>query len=761
MQIIRGVIESIVFRNDENGYTVLALEAEAGYEGQETFFDNELVAVGHLPHVNAGERVELSGDWSTHRDYGEQFKFTQYMVLPPEEADAIEKYLGGGSIKGVRAATARNIVSVFGKNALWIIENQPHRLAEIRGISPARAEQIAASYHEQMGLRTTIMSLQQLGLSVSQSTELCKVYGADTLALLRENPYRLVQELPGIGFRIADGIAQNMGMGAACEQRIAAGLQYSLQWARNEGGHTCLPRDTLLDLASRALCVDFDLVAENLDDLLLKNTLLTTSIDDTDMIFLPQLYQYEAGIAHQLLLLLTHATPIPGFDIAQELSALERETGLLLDAAQRDAIITAFSRGVLVITGGPGTGKTTIINFILRLMHKMGLECVLCAPTGRAAKRLGEATHSDASTIHRLLEYTGEYFLRDDDNPLECDVLIVDEMSMVDVYLMHSLLRATKAGTRLILAGDVDQLPSVGAGNVLRDMIDSQTLPVTRLTQVFRQASLSRIVTNAHRINRGEMPLLDFYEDFAFESIASQEATLERLVGICERKRLGDVYKDLQLLSPTKKGSLGVKNINIRLQQALNPPQKRKNELAQGNHVFREGDKVMQIKNDYNIEWTRPHLQGIESGVGVFNGDMGVIAEIDHDHHTVELLFDDDRTAFYEFKQMANVNLAYCISIHKSQGSEFPIVLMPMFHGPPMLMTRNLLYTAVTRAKRCVVMLGRESAISQMVQNTQERRRHSSLRQCLANVAALFTENPLPPSSKQPDGDDPGDAFTL
>ena len=741
---LRGIIDHIIFRNEENGYTVLEFAAQE-QENAATFSplgDFLITAVGMLPSIAEGENVILHGQWTEHREYGKQFKIQHCEMTIPEDEQAIEKYLAGGFIRGVGTVTARNIVRVFGTDTLWIIENQPHRLAEVKGISMARAEQIAQNYIEHAGTRNTLMQLQQFGLTPQQALTLSKQYGSDTLHILKENPYRIVRDISGIGFHLADQIAQNMGIEFDSVSRIQAGLFYTLQWARNAGGHTCFPGDTLCELASRSLQLPRTHVENVLHNMILANELIVLQVDQAAMVALPALFRQESSCAYKLLSLCTHPSSLPLFDIAQQLAALERESNIILDDMQRNAIMSAFERGVLIITGGPGTGKTTIIHFILSLMDQLDLTCELCAPTGRAAKRMSEATGRTARTIHRLLEYTGQSFMRDESNPLDCDVLVIDEMSMVDTPLFFRLLSAIPEGTRIILAGDADQLPSVGPGNVLKDMINSAMLPVIQLTQVFRQASLSRIVTNAHKINQGEMPLLDFTPDFAFESIQASETILHRILGICQRGKLGDPWADLQILSPTKKGILGVKNLNEQLQDRLNPKREGKDEIIRGQLRFRDGDKVMQIRNDYTIEWTRPGKRETESGIGVFNGDMGTIMQIDFHNQMLQVLFDDERSAFYEFNQLDNLDLAYAISIHKSQGSEFPIVLMPMFMGPPLLMTRNLLYTAVTRARKCVVLIGQKQAIASMTQNVQENKRFSALKHNLWSLCSLFDLEP-------------------
>lgn len=747
MDQIAGVIHSIVFRNDDNGWTVLELLIDEGQQLPLAASPQQkgapsaagiVTAVGTLPGSAEGERVELLGGWTEHREYGTQFKFVSAQTLLPDTLTGIEKYLGSGMIRGVGEATARNIVRTFGMETLDILEKAPWRIAEIKGIGASRAQMIAESYAEQHGLRHVMMALQSFGITANQSVKLYKLYGADCVARIRQNPYQLIDDVDGIGFKTADSIAQNVGIFENSPMRIAAGIRYTLSWARNEG-HTCLPEEKLVSAAADVLGCDLALVEEALSDLILSTELLYKNLGDCSAVFLPYLYRYEAESARKLLELNAYPSQRVHIDLEQELRALEHQLGVSLDESQRQAVFMAFESGVLVITGGPGTGKTTIINFILMLMDKIGLTAELCAPTGRAAKRMSEATGREARTIHRLLEYAhGNAFARDEDNPLDVDCIICDETSMVDAHLIYSLLKAVVSGTRIIFAGDADQLPSVGAGNVLGDMINSGVLPVVRLTEIFRQAKLSRIVVNAHRINRGEPPFLDFTDDFCFEEIYSPDVILKRVAGILERGKLGDPWKDVQVLSPTKKGILGVKNLNMQLQAALNPPNARKPQKQFGDTVFRKGDKVMQIKNNYTIEWTRPTLRGLESGAGVFNGDLGTVMSIDLTTNLVEVLFDDERTAFYDYSQLEELDLAYCVSIHKSQGSEFPVVLLPLAGGPPMLMTRNLLYTAVTRARSRVVIIGRQATVLQMTSNVQERKRYSALAIVLRELSALF-----------------------
>lgn len=745
VSVLRGVVRGIRFRNEENGYTVLDIECGDAAEESDAFSllpPEAHTAVGNLPSIAPGETLELHGVWVEHHEYGPQFKFSRGVPVMPESVDGIEKYLGSGLIDGIGPATAKNIVRAFGDDALRIMEQQPELLATVKGIGRRRAVTIAESFAEKSAARSTVIALQGLGISTGQAVKLFQSYGPDAYALIYENPYRLIEEVEGIGFARADQIAQACGLAENAPERQRAALFYVLQRAQQDGGHTCYPFRKCCEEAAQLLHFDgTEAIEAVLTDMTIEKRVVTQFIGETEMIFLPWLCQQEQACARALLERKRQPVNVDRVRLEQQLAALERESGLQLDEEQRRAVLMAFENGVFVITGGPGTGKTTILNFILRLMEKLEWDTLLCAPTGRAAKRLSEATGAEAATIHRLLGYSGERFECDDSNPLECDALIADEMSMVDVWLFYHLLNAVPPGARLILVGDVDQLPSVGAGNVLGDIIASGALPVVRLTQVFRQGVRSRIIENAHRINAGDMPLLDYTDDFAFQQIGAPNDILRRVVGICAAGKLGDPWTQVQVMAPSKKGILGVTSLNAALQSTLNPPQRDRKEVTNGDRVFRVGDKIMQIKNNYKVEWTRPGLNFGQAGTGVYNGDMGTLMNVYPDDRTVELLFDDERTAFYEFKMLEQIDLAYAISIHKSQGSEFPIVLMPLVDGPPMLYTRNLLYTAVTRARHRVVIIGRQSAIAFMVQNAHERERYSNLCETLTRLNPLFEGN--------------------
>ena len=733
---LTGTVKAIIYRSEDTGFTVLELTNEAG---------EDMTAIGEMPLAGVGERVELTGQWTEHKTYGHQFRAETCKTLAPATLTALKNYLASGLIKGVGESTAQAIVQTFGMETLDVLEKEPARLAEVPGIGQIRAQTIGASYGAQLGLRDIMLGLQKYGVTIGQAMKLYKIYGELCLAKIEENPYRLIDDVEGIGFKTADAIARNGGVEPDAPYRLRAGLKYTLQWARQEG-HTYLPREKLVEVAAGLLQADIAPVERTLTELLLEGQLIQEQLPGEDGIFLPGMFRTEQDCALRLLRLQGQsALDNPFFRPKAQIARLEQQLDITLAPAQRQAVELALKAGALVITGGPGTGKTTILRFVITLLEEMGTEYALCAPTGRAAKRMGEATGRDASTIHRLLEYSyGEGgFGRNAENTLLADVVIVDEMSMVDVPLMAALLRALAPGTRLIMVGDSDQLPSVGPGNVLRDMVDSGQIPVVRLTEIFRQSGRSAIVTNAHRINEGQMPILEGLEDFGFEPMEEQEAVIRRLIALNSGKaaKLGaqEPLQDIQVLAPMKKGPLGVYNLNKRLQEALNPPAHKKKERKYGDVVFREGDKVMQIKNDYRLAWTRslPH-QPPEMGEGVYNGDLGTIMSIDLYEQTLEVLFDDGRSAVYAFSMLEELELAYCISIHKSQGSEFPIVLLPLLGGPPMLLNRNLLYTAVTRARHMVYILGRQSCIQQMVRNNQVKRRYSGLARFLCRQKELL-----------------------
>lgn len=720
---LEAVIEETIFRNEENGYSVV--QAKAGRES--------VTVVGTLPALAPGEQVLLSGSWTAHPQYGKQWKATACEIRKPTTLLGIERYLGSGLIRGVGPSTARLLVQAFGKNTLDVLSEYPERLTEVPGIGKKRAAQLAESFREQYAAREAMVFLQSYGVSPSLAVKISKAYGADAQRKIRENPYRLIDDIDGVGFLTADRIALSLGIPQDSEYRLRSGLKYVLQEAAAGEGHTFLPKPLLLERAARALRVEDGLLAHALDTLLFAREIIALDLDGQEALLLSGFFYAEKEIARYLKLLMGREEKIPEAQILEKIQQFEREHQIQFSENQRRAVSEAVRRGLVVITGGPGTGKTTIINCILWLLGK---DVLLAAPTGRAAKRMSEATGHEAKTLHRLLEFAGDegHFQRDEQNPLDCGCVIVDEMSMVDVFLMRSLLVALKPGTKLILVGDADQLPSVGAGNVLGDILKSGVVPSVRLTDIFRQSEESLIVLNAHRINHGEPPILNRRDsDFFFERRPVPDEAAQAIVGLCARRLPAFLHsdapaRDIQVLAPTKKSGAGVYQLNALLQAALNPPAPWKKEIAYGETVFRTGDKVMHIRNNYQLPWK---ADGGEEGEGVFNGDVGFVSAVDNQDRIVTVRFDDERTVEYDYQQLEELELAYCLSVHKSQGSEFPCVVMPVLGGPPRLLTRNLFYTALTRARKLVVLVGREDAIADMVRNNHIATRYTTLRQRL------------------------------
>ena len=720
---LEAVIENTVFRNEENGYSIM--EARTGRE--------KITVVGALPALGAGEQVMLEGMWVEHPQYGRQWKVTGWEIRKPTTLLGIERYLGSGLIPGIRSATAKLLVQEFGERTLDILSEHPEKLTRVPGIGKKRAQQLSKAFQEQYGAREAMVFLQSYGVSPALAVKISKRYGADAQRKIRENPYRLIDDIEGVGFLTADRIALSLGIPQDSEYRLRAGIKYALQEAAGGEGHTYLPRDTLLERAARGLRVSGELLTHQLDGLLFAREIIALDAEGTEAMLLAPYFYAEKEIARYLKLLMSAAKTAEKSDVSQRVRDFEKKNGIQFSENQRRAVSEAVQRGLLVITGGPGTGKTTIINCILALLSG---SVQLAAPTGRAAKRMSEATGREAKTLHRLLEFSGEEgkFQRDEQNPLDCSCVIVDEMSMVDVFLMRSLLRALKPGTRLIMVGDADQLPSVGAGNVLGDILKSGVIPSVRLTDIFRQSGESLIVVNAHRINHGEAPILNQKgSDFFFERRPFAEDAAQAIVGLCEKRLPAFLHtdfpaRDIQVLSPTKKSGAGVYQLNQLLQAALNPAERSKPEIHYGDTVFRLGDKVMHVKNNYQLPWKND--DGTE-GEGVFNGDVGFISKIDTQDRVVTVRYDDERTVEYEYQQLEELELAYALSVHKSQGSEFPCVVMPVVGGPPRLLTRNLFYTALTRARRLVVLVGREDAIAAMVNNNHIAARYTTLRQRL------------------------------
>ena len=729
---LNGTVKSIIFRNATNGYTVLSLLSN----------DEKTVTtcVGTLPLLNPGDSVIMNGEPSYHARFGSQFKVASYERKAPSSETSIIKYLESGAVRGVGPSMARAIVSTFGLETLNVLENEPERLTEVPGIGKKKAKMISDSFREKKLFRDVLISLEPYGVTVGQAYKMMQTYGELCLAKVQENPYQLIDDIDGIGFLTADKIATHVsGFEQDSLARLMAGTRYCLQQARDERGDMFLPRDLLLQRASALLGASAEQIEETVDWMIDGEDLLTAQFNDVEAVYLPYLLKIEDYTAKKLLLLNESPT--------RELWDLQKwqsRTGLELSQEQQKAVLLALNNGVSIITGGPGTGKTTIIRCINDAMQEKGLTAELAAPTGRAAKRMTEATGTEARTIHRLLEYIpGEGFQRNRDNPLLADAVIIDEMSMVDAPLMYALLQAISKGTRLILVGDRDQLPPVGCGNVFSDALASGCLPSCRLTEIFRQAQRSAIVRNAHLINQGRMPVLaDRDSDFIFEEIPNIDRIRSRLTELVlkEKEALGtsDPLLDVQVLVPMKTTAIGVSELNRLLQSVLNPPSHLKSEHISGATVFREGDKIMQIRNNYKIEWRKNGSFGqFEEGVGVFNGDFGTIIRILPNEKTAVIGFDDGRVAEYAFAQLEEIDLAYCITIHKSQGSEFSTVILPLAGGPVPLLTRNLLYTAVTRAKKLVYCIGRKETVARMVQNAQRTERNTGLRQRLEEYADL------------------------
>ena len=730
MPNIDGIIEDIRFRNEANGWTVLSVRA-----GRE-----HVMAVGAIAPINEGEHVRIEGDWVEHKEYGTQLNISKLEVVMPTTASSIEKYLGSGLIRGIGPATAKLIVHQFGASALDVLDMAPDRLTEIPGIGPKRADMIAKAYHDQHEARMTMMFLQSLGLTGPMAMRICKVFGNKAQQIIEKNPYVLADEVDGIGFRRADQIARNMGHERESFMRLRAGLNYVMSDAVHSAGNTYLPRQILIDQAQRILEVDESLIDDTLRAMVLDVRLVQTEVEGEARVYLPQLYEAEGEVARKILERASISQIESERVIDAHIEKFQKKRKVRLSREQREAVHAAMLGSLTIITGGPGTGKTTVIRCIIELLENHG-KVELCAPTGRAAKRMAEATEREARTMHRMLEYGGESgdFLRNQDNRLEADAVIVDEMSMVDIFLMRSLLRALKPETRLIMVGDANQLPSVGAGNVLKDLILSDTVPLVALTEIFRQAQQSMIVMNAHKILGGEMPVVNGRDtDFFMERTAGAPQAAHAVLTLVSQRLpsyLGlDSVRDIQVLAPMKKGDAGVHMLNKQLQSVLNPPSFSKPELARESGIFRLGDKVMQMRNNYDLVWTR----GSEEGAGVFNGDIGYVQLIDAEESGMRVLFDDDRLCEYTQSEFSDLELAYCMSVHKSQGSEFEAIVLPMIPGPPMLYTRNLLYTAITRAKRMVVLVGREECVRQMVENDHIALRYSALSERLVEMKAVL-----------------------
>lgn len=738
---IEGYVESVIFRNDDNGYTVLSV-IEKGHE---------ITCVGIFTRIDEGEYVEVTGEMVKHPVYMEQLKVRSYQIKMPQDVESIRRYLASGAIKGIGEKMADRIVQEFGEDTFRVIEEEPERLADIKGISMRGAMEIADQIVGKQDVRKAMMFLQEYGINMNLANRIYRQYGNSVYSIIKENPYRLADDLQGVGFKMADEIAQRVGIFMDSDFRIRSGIMYQLLSA-TANGHMYLPSDELKQQTEVLLQLDIVNFEQYLMDLAIdkKVVIKERSVDAEDTAVFGSVKNVYPFLYYNLEI--SVATMLKDLDVVCEydeiavetnIRQIEKKTGIVLDDRQRQAVAATAGHGLTVITGGPGTGKTTTINTIIRYFDRQGLEIRLAAPTGRAAKRMTETTGWEAQTIHRLLEVNGSpdseeersvRFERNEMNPLETDVLIVDEMSMVDIHLMNSLLRAVLAGTRLILVGDVDQLPSVGPGNVLKDIIHSGCFNVIALEKIFRQSGESEIIVNAHKINRGEDVVLNKYSrDFLFVHREGADASIGAIKTLLRDKLppyVGATVQEIQVLTPMRKGMTGVERLNSQLQEFLNPPADSKKEVVRGEVCFREGDKVMQIKNNYQLQWEKRSRYGIptEDGMGVFNGDLGVILKINSFAGQIEVLFDDDRIATYDNAQLEELELAYAVTIHKSQGSEYPAVIVPMCKGPSMLMTRNLLYTAVTRAKTCVCLVGEERIFHGMIENAMEQKRYSTLK---------------------------------
>lgn len=726
MEKLTGYVEHIIYRNADNGYTVLNLVS-----GEE-----EITCVGIFSAIAEGENIEASGDYTDHPTYGKQFKVESFEEKAPEDEEAIERYLGSGAIRGIGLALAARIVRRFKADTFRIIEEEPERLAEVKGISERKAMEIADQVNEKRDLRQAMIFLQQYGITMNLAVKVYQQYGQEVYGIIRENPYRLADDIEGVGFRTADEIAARVGIRMDSDFRIRSGILYVLLQASTEG-HTYLPEEELTRRTGRLLEVAEEQIEKQYMDLAIERKIIMKQSENQTQIYAASFYYMEANTA-TMLKQLNVSYDVPDLEIEERVRRIEKQTGMELDEHQMTAVKEAVRNGLLIITGGPGTGKTTTINTIIKYFEMEGLDIFLAAPTGRAAKRMSETTGFEARTIHRMLELNGGVdgaagFERNEQNPLETDVVIIDEMSMVDISLMHALLKAVAVGTRLILVGDVNQLPSVGPGSVLRDIIRSHECNVVMLTKIFRQASTSDIIVNAHKINQGEEVTLDNKSmDFFFLKRYDADVIISVVLQLIKQKlpKFVDATPyDIQVLTPMRKGLLGVERLNGILQRYLNPPSPQKREKEHGDILFREGDKIMQTRNNYQLEWEIRTKYGlsVDKGTGVFNGDMGIVREINDFAETMTVEFDEGRMVEYPYKLLDELELAYAITIHKSQGSEYPAVVIPLLSGPSMLMNRNLLYTAVTRARKCVTLVGNEVTFAQMVQNTSQQKRYSGL----------------------------------
>lgn len=732
MELVEGYINHIRYHNENNGYTVMEVETTHGDE----------ILVGNFHYISEGEYIKAWGDPIDHPTHGPQYVIQKYEIAEPEDKAAMERYLASGVIKGIGPALAKRIIKKFKGDSFDIIDKEPERLAEIKGISLKKAMDIAIQFQEKQGMRHAMMFLGEYGISNHLAVKIFEEYGDQMYEILKVNPYKLAEDIQGIGFKIADAIAAKAGIALDSEYRIRAAIVYVLGQAVN-GGHVYLPEDRLSYTSSQMLGMPEEFISEHISNMIFDKKLLYKEKDSQRQIYLPHYYYMELNVA-KMLRELDVSFDASLEEIDRRIDVLQEENEITLDEQQRFAVSKAMTEGLMVVTGGPGTGKTTTINLMIQCFEMEDCEIVLAAPTGRASKRMTEATGYEAKTIHRLLELnggidedSGYHFEKNEENPIEADVIIVDEMSMVDINLMYALLKAVIPGTRLILVGDANQLPSVGPGNVLKDIIESSSFPVVQLQHIYRQSEKSQIIVNAHAINNGqEIDLAGKSKDFYFfekDNIRAVTAGVIYLVRELIPTYLKEDPYNVQVLTPMRKGDLGVESLNQILQQFLNPASPSKVEKETKNGLYREGDKVMQIKNNYKTEWKILNHQGysVEEGLGVFNGDIGIIKEINSYTEKVTVLFDDERTVEYTYSMLDELELAYAITIHKSQGSEYPAVVLPLLTGPAVLCNRNLLYTAVTRAQKCVAIIGKETMVNNMIHNEMEQKRYSGLADCL------------------------------
>ncbi len=726
MITIEGIVETVVFRNDDNGYTICKLRC-----------DKEVVTiVGTIPFINESQEYSVQGEWTVHPKFGKQFKIESIHEIIPTTTSGIEKYLASGVIEGIGKVTAKKIVEFFGEDTIKILDSNIEKLEEIPGIGKKRINTIMKSYLEQRVTKDIIIFFQSYGITVNMAMKIYKKFGVNCINIVKDNPYILTEYISGIGFRTADSIAKSLGIEKDSLFRIKSGVIYII----NEFctiGNTFIPMDRLRDKGMKLLEIDSEKFDEGVYELIIDGKIKVEVVDNIDAVYNMSYLYLEMSVTRKIVELATTNYDKLSLNVNEKINDFESKANIKLANSQKEAIEGAFFNGIEVITGGPGTGKTTIINCIVSIFESLGLKVFMAAPTGRAAKRMAEATGREAKTIHRLLEigsYSEEEVdeIENETSAIECDVLIVDEASMVDISLMNALLKAMQVGTRLIIVGDVDQLPSVGPGNVLRDIIESDAVKVVRLNEIFRQGQESMIVQNAHLINEGKMPILNTKNsDFYLERAADSEVMLEKIIGLVKTRLPKfnvewDSVRDIQVLSPMRKGIMGIDNLNIQLQQVLNPKSKDKDEVEIKDMIFRVGDKVMQIKNNYTLKWSKNNSS--EEGKGVFNGDVGYITEINEDEDKITVCFEDDKIVEYEESDLDEITLAYAVTIHKSQGSEFPVVIMPMFMGPPLLMNRNLLYTGITRAKKLVVLVGNSKVVEFMKDNNRSFERYSGLK---------------------------------